>query len=199
MGLVDFGVAEMMDEQGCASQGGDWRVRSPEAYASARFTASADIYAAAVTLYFLLSGRWPFDQPTHPELEAAITSGSYPALRDVAPHVSKALAQVVKVGMSLDPTARYCSAAAFDTALGMLPARSRSITPLAPHATHLRCWSTVGAGSEMRVCVVASTVQGRVSISTRREASGARVVRFCSECTETELGVRLRRVFDDLR
>lgn len=197
--LGDFGIAALMDHAGTADAHGDMQIRAPELFTGDRALVASDVYSAACTLYALVAGRLPFEGITQQaDLEAAIVKGTYVPIRDLAPHVSQALANKIKSGMALDPAERFSSAAAFDSALA-LPRQTRQFTPLPPHDGHLRCWTVTGGASELRVCVLAGTRPRRVSVETRHESSGNRVAKHCFETTAGELARRLRTVFHDLR
>jgi serine/threonine-protein kinase len=198
--LGDFGVAVLMDRLGTAAPSGDQRIWAPEFFTGGQASVLSDIYAAACTLYALVAGRLPFQGFTMlADLANAVTNGSYVAVRDVAPHVSQALAEKIRKGMSLNPSERFQTAAEFDHALA-LPARSRRFTPEStPHPGHLRCGTVSGSGSNSRVCVLPRAAVKRVLVETRYERSGNRVVQHCFESTYAELPRRLRAVFNDLR
>jgi len=193
--LGDFGAAKLMDDSGLVSCGGDPRVRAPEAISTGKQGAPADIYGAAVALYSVLTGRWPFDQQLQIDLNEAIVSGTRPPLRELAPHVSRSLAAVVDRALHVDPAARYATAAAFDSALGSLPVRTNRFTPLSEHAGHERCWSVEGKSS-LYVCLV-KDAGTRVEVTHKK--SGRRVGRYGGDCAAPKVGPVLRKTFDELR
>jgi eukaryotic-like serine/threonine-protein kinase len=198
--LGDFGAAALMDGDGTAEISGDMRLRAPELFSGGRASVASDIYAAACTLYALVSGRLPFAGITQiADLTEAVTKGSYPPVRDVAPHVSQALADKIKTGMALDPLRRFSSAAEFDNAL-VLPARARRFTPIPLHSGHLRCWQVSGQGQSVRVCVHAAADPKCFTIETRYESSRNRIRQHCLDSVaERELAKRLRAIFNSLR
>jgi eukaryotic-like serine/threonine-protein kinase len=197
--LGDFGVAILMERDGTAEPAGDPQIQAPEFFTGGRATIASDIYAAACSLYALLTGRFPYAGiRLQSELEAAIIAGGHAPVRALAPHVSQALADKVKIGMAIDPSARFGSAAAFDTALA-LPRRARRFAPTRPHTGHSRCWTVTGSGEAMQVCVLPAASTNRVSVETRYQGSGNRIRRHCLETTERQLPSRLRQIFNDLR
>lgn len=193
--LGDFGIAALVNERGEAPILCSPHIRAPETFDSGLSTVASDIYAAGVTLYFLLAGRWPFDHAENAELERAIRSGEGPALRDVAPHVSAALSRLVSQSMDLEPARRFVSASAFDTALGRLPASVNQITPMAPHEGHDSCWNVAGRRTRI-VCV--SGLEA-VSVEVRYAESGRRVNALCTKLTRNRLLPHLRKLFNALR
>lgn len=189
--LGDFGIAVSVDANGEAAARGDPRYVSPESFTGS-INKRADIYAAGVSLWELLTGRRAFPQVTNGALRAAIEAGDLPPLRDVAPHVSLALARIVRKAMSVDPADRFASAEEFDNALGALPPRQTQIFPLIPHAGHDRCWQTAGR-RKLMVCVSGT------SIDVRQLSSGRAVKEHCSAPPTARLESTLRSVFDALR
>ncbi|WP_370039592.1 serine/threonine-protein kinase [Nocardioides sp.] len=198
--LGDFGVAELMDASGTADPHGDPFIRAPELLTGGRASVASDVYSAACTLYAILAGRSPFAGiTTKPELEAAIIGANYPALRDLAPHVSQALADKVRIGMAVDPATRFASAAAFDSALA-LSATAYTFTPQPPHVSHERCWLVAGRGTPLAVCVIGDGTGRRVDVEARHAAgSKSRVRKHCFQTTRSNLSKNLRAVFSDLR
>lgn len=139
--LGDFGAVALMDTNDKAPVGGDHLIWAPEFFTGARASIASDIYASGVTLYALLAGRMPYSGIKQlVDLGDAIVKGAYEPLRDIAPHVSIALADRVKTAMSLNPSDRFNSAAEFDNALALQP-RARRFIPVPVHAGHLRCWT----------------------------------------------------------
>lgn len=196
--LGDFGIAALMDSAGSATPDGDPRIWAPEFYQGARSTVASDIYAAAVTLYALLAGRMPFNQTYQADLDAAIQAGDCPDIRDLAPHVSQALADKVRQGMSLEPSERYASASLFDSKLGGLPSRQRHFAPIPAHQGHDRCWQVEGKGAAMYVCVAVPQGSPRIDIETRRVNSGTRMTQHCDQVKMKNLPARLRKIFNAL-
>ena len=61
--LLDFGIASMAgDELGIESLAGTPSFIAPELYQGGEFTHGCDAYAAAVSLYFALTGRYPYGE-----------------------------------------------------------------------------------------------------------------------------------------
>ena len=97
--LGDFGIAALMDAAGTADAHGDMRIGAPELLTGGRASIVSDVYSAACTLYALLAGRLPYEQGNP---VTAIIGGQCRPLRDLAPHVSRALADKVRKGMAVD-------------------------------------------------------------------------------------------------
>ena len=196
--LGDFGSAEFMDGSGSAGVAGDPRVRAPEMWAGGRSSVASDIYASAVSLYALVSGEMPFQQLTMPDLERAITTGDFLPIRDRAPNVSRALAQVIQQGLDVDPRNRFRSASEFDSRLGALPTRSRHFAPTPAHPGHVRCWTGTGTGSDIHVCL-ADTSGGRsMEVVVKHMPAERRITRLCRPVTTATASAVLRRTFEQL-
>lgn len=203
--LGDFGVAAIMRADGTADEHGDIEIRAPEAFGGV-CSVVGDIYSLGATLYFYLSGQFPHSWGDYgPDLAAfckSVASGA-PDIRDVAPHVSRTLATVVRTALSIDPDVRYQSASEFALALSRVRAPKRSVRRVAPHDPAGQCWEVspvAGSGTTIHVCsspaagVVPSTP---VTIEVRRVGS-TRVKKHCQTTTIRKAPVRLRAIFDDI-
>jgi eukaryotic-like serine/threonine-protein kinase len=194
--LGDFGVAHIGDEYGAVPAGGDYRVRAPEMWSTDTGTAQSDVYSAGVTLYYLLSGRYPVEG-TPNAIRDAVTTGNYADVRDVAPHVSLALAQRVRTAISVDPADRFGSAEEMHGSLGRLPAMQREWVRVTTHAGHVECWEGVGVGGapSRRTCVIPEADGASFTVETRRmTATAPRVTSLCTTVrTRGDVLVALRR------
>jgi serine/threonine-protein kinase len=79
----------------------------------------ADLYAAAATLYRLLTGRHLYDfgdLPAAKRLTKILFDAPMP-IRDHRPDIPEPLAQAIHHALGKDPAARFPDAAAFRTAL----------------------------------------------------------------------------------
>lgn len=83
-------------------------------------TYEADLWAATVTLYELLTLRRPFMGSTPEEVFAAIRGRLCPPLRELRPEASEALEQVIERGFAVERADRFPSAEAFAQALAPL-------------------------------------------------------------------------------
>lgn len=118
--LGDFGVARaLVGGPNPTEITGKPFYLSPELLAG-EVTYEADLWAATVTLYELLTLRRPFTGRTPEEVFAAIRARRYPPLRELRPDASEALAQVIDRGFAAERRARFRSADAYAQALAPL-------------------------------------------------------------------------------
>lgn len=189
--LGDFGAAENMESDGTAAAAGNQLCRAPEGYAG-RVTASSDLFSAGVTLWRLLTGRWPFEASTEHELLALMSQGGL-RLRDEAPHVHRSIARVVETALDPDPARRPPTADAMADLLAGTTTHARN------WVCHLRDESTVEYrttdGSSPISVAVAANGSGRI-VTARYLKSDRRISDGCFETTERKLAQRLRVVFD---
>ena len=175
--LGDFGLAELMDPAGLASWGGTPNTMAPEVAAGGQTSVRSDVYSLGASMYALLAGRYAHDGPNGPACCAAVVAGPPPRLRDIAPHVTLALAARIETAMERNVTKRYPDAAAFDAALGELPLVSRNWRWTDEHVpTHNACFrgESRGSGVDATVCVVANG--RRFAVEARHQPSGNRIL-----------------------
>jgi serine/threonine-protein kinase len=123
--VADFGLARVFDEcklSGLTMQGevgGTPAFMAPEQVTHFRdVRPAADQYAAAATLYHLLTAAYPHDLPPriYGQLAHIVSTDPVP-IRDRRADLPAALAAVVHRGLARDPADRYPDTAAFRAAL----------------------------------------------------------------------------------
>jgi serine/threonine-protein kinase len=198
--LGDFGLAYQLDADGTAPADGSPHTIAPEMWESGRGTKASDIYSMGVSTYRLLTGRWPFDADSREELKRLAVEGRFVRLRDLAPQLSRRLADRVEAAMARDPAGRPAWREMHE-ALGQHGVVSRVWRRHSPHNGHEQCWDEIGPNSATRhaVCVFAKTA--KLAGIEVRHADGAQH-RITSKCRESvdrgRLGSSLRDVFDHL-
>ena len=124
--VTDFGIAhETRDEAGARTFAGTPAYMAPEQAAGEPATPLSDLYALGVTLFEMVTGSLPFSATSTAGLLAARLLSDAPDVRERAPAVSPAFAEIVKKVMSKDPALRYASAEALGTSLSALIVSSR--------------------------------------------------------------------------
>jgi hypothetical protein len=103
---------------------------SPEQVRAERLDGRTDVYSAAATLYFCLTGRAPHQTGDAAATLARIASDPAPSLRAVRPEVPAALDAVVLRGLERDRQRRWQSLDAFRAALA--PFVPSQLTPAGP-------------------------------------------------------------------
>lgn len=140
--LLDFGISKVRNAGGLPTDPGVAMgtpgYMAPEQFFGAKDAdGRADVYAAGVILYELLSGRRPFTGRTFERIAHEVTTTPAPPLATIAPHLPFSLCAVVDHALARDVDARLPSARAFTDALRTAagpasnPVLSRSD---APHA-----------------------------------------------------------------
>jgi serine/threonine-protein kinase len=122
--VTDFGIAKVLggSKTMATADGsvlGTPAYMAPEQAEGSELTAQVDVYATGTMLYEMLSGRLPFarGESMMAMLVARITHDP-PPLRDLAPMVPAALADVVMSAIARDPAQRLRSAEEFGCVLG---------------------------------------------------------------------------------
>ncbi len=166
--LMDFGLTHAYGTDGDAS--GTPVYMAPELLQGQPATIATDIYAIGVTLFYLLTKRYPVDGADVAALRAAHASGSNRTLLDVRPDLPEPLARVVETAISASPAERFASTgrmiAALSEAIGL--GSPAALAPSAARPRRLRPWMlapVVIAGALLAVAFV------RWAAPTRGDAS----------------------------
>lgn len=118
--IIDFGIARAVDRTSHTRHGvvkGKVAYLSPEQLAGGGADHRADIYAAGVVLYELLTGRLPFEGRTDLVTIARIRRGEFPRAAEVNPLVPARLEGIAQRAMAKDLRDRFQSAADMACAL----------------------------------------------------------------------------------
>src|SRR5688500_10051381 len=129
----------------------------------------ADIYAVGATLYYLLTGRAPFDAPDLPQLFKKVTSETAVPPRQLRGDIPARLSSVVMQCLSKTPAARPASYPALADALRPFLARDDRPAPLVPRmlAGVLDAWIIVGIPVGFVTALLADPLSGdpRITVS----------------------------------
>jgi serine/threonine-protein kinase len=174
--LMDFGAGKDL-RAGSPYQTTDFAgtplYLAPEIFSGAQRAQATDIYALGVLLFHLVTDSYPVQGRTVDDVERAHARGERTHLRDVRPDLPDSFVSVVERALARDPTDRYQTAGAFESALARSPdqhAARRFLTP--PRIITALVLAALVAG------VVSTVLAGRfVQIADRGwRQDGSRVV-----------------------
>jgi serine/threonine protein kinase len=157
----------ILDEDGTTGPNGSYCTVAPEVLKDdGRCSVSSDVYSLAATTFYLLSGEYPVDHRIpKAEQRDRLLASSIRSLTTVAPHVPRAVASVVRRGMSIDPAARQRSAEEFGNALATA-AHGRRDWRRVEHPGHVYCAEGTSRDRPRAVGICAQFV-GRSEIAVR--------------------------------
>ena len=183
--LADFGVARIQDSgDATRTQGsivGTLKYMSPEQLEGRPIDARADLFAAGVVLYQLLTGQRPFDGDTDFAVIQKIVNHTPAAPTSYNPKLPPAIDAVVAKALAKSRDMRYVSALNFSAALqaactqasditiapnAVLPGKGNNITwtaTMMPGESLVATESGVGAGSGTASGVTSGTSASLVS------------------------------------
>jgi serine/threonine-protein kinase len=137
-----------------------------------------DVYSLGATAYWLLAGRPPVDLrgiTSFPAKMAAAATQTPPRLRDVAPHVPAAVANIIEKAISKNPADRYSSVKELSAALGSRSTKPRRWRRTNEHPGHIGCWRGEQPGrSTYILCLEQGSKPTACTVTTRHE-TGAKV------------------------
>jgi uncharacterized RDD family membrane protein YckC len=123
----DFGLAKSLVQEGHLTRTGTFLgtlfFASPEQVRGDSLDPRTDVYSVAATLYYLLTGRAPFQSQDAAATLARIVADPAPSLRTLRPELSPALDKVVLRGLERDRERRWPDLESFRQALlALVPA-----------------------------------------------------------------------------
>ena len=150
--LLDFGVAKAAGRLQATLEGqikGKLGYMAPEQLSGFEVDRRADVYAAAVVLWEMLTGERAFGGDAPPDVIRSVLSRDVPAPSSIVPELSRSLDDVVMRGMARDKTSRYPGARE------MVAALERAIPPAS--ASAVGAWVAVRAADALarRVAIIA--------------------------------------------
>jgi hypothetical protein len=115
--LMDFGAGEFRSLPNEGRRLGTPLYLAPEIITGGAATVQTDIYALGVLLYYLVTGQFPVNGSSLPELVLAHARGTRRHLRDARPDLPGSFVNIVQRAIDPDPRRRFQSAGDFHAGL----------------------------------------------------------------------------------
>ena len=128
--VTDFGIARVIEAAPLTATGlllGTAQYMSPEQVVGEAVDARSDVYSLGVVAFHALTARFPFQSETASAVLVAHVTKTPPRLRDVAPSVPQALADIVDRCLAKEPGDRFQSAEELRAALSQAGAEPKSV------------------------------------------------------------------------
>ncbi|MFZ2296277.1 MAG: serine/threonine-protein kinase, partial [Polaromonas sp.] len=134
--LADFGVARIQDSgeatRTLGTMVGTLKYMSPEQVQGRPVDARADLFAAGIVLYQLLTGRRPFDGDSDFAVIQQVVGHSPAAPSSVNPSLPAAIDAVVAAALAKSRKQRFATAQEFSAALQAASREASDLTVIAP-------------------------------------------------------------------
>jgi serine/threonine-protein kinase len=174
--VLDFGISKVMTEELTTVRGflGSPAYMSPEQIREANSVdARADLWAAGVVLFELLTGRTPFGGRTLPAVLTNIAIQPTPSVRLIRPDVPIGLEVVIQKCLEKDPDDRYQSADELAKDLALFLPRKTVARPERPAR---RTWVDRGGawlGAAGVTLIILAGVLGLLHLAAATDASSS--------------------------
>ncbi len=114
--LADFGIARILSQDDRMTMTGALvgspNHMAPEVVEGREADARSDVFSLGTILYWLCTGRLPFEAPNPSATLHRLVTGDFPDPRGVNPALGEPLARLINACLALDPGARPAGAAA---------------------------------------------------------------------------------------
>ena len=128
--VTDFGIARVIEAAPLTATGlllGTAQYMSPEQVVGESVDARSDVYSLGVVAFHALTARFPFQSETASAVLVAHVTKTPPRLRDVAPSVPQAVADIVDRCLAKEPGDRFQSAEELRAALSTVGSAPKSV------------------------------------------------------------------------
>lgn len=130
--VTDFGIARLAETAPLTATGtvlGTVHYMSPEQVNGEPLDGRSDLYALGVLAFYMLSGRFPFDNEAASAVLVAHVTRRPPSLKSVIPSIPSDVAAIIDKLLSKSPDDRYLAAADLIEALRTADVASHSVAP----------------------------------------------------------------------
>jgi tetratricopeptide (TPR) repeat protein/tRNA A-37 threonylcarbamoyl transferase component Bud32 len=149
--------------------------------------AASDVYSLGATLYCLLTGRAPFEQPDLTAILRAVQRGEFPPPRRLDPSLDQALEAACLKAMALAPENRYASARALAEDVERFMADEPVSAWREPFGRRARRWTRRNRTAMAAAAVaLAATVAGLATVAGVQTRANNKLTRSQAE-TQTAL------------
>lgn len=128
--LADFGLAKRIHSSSQTWMAGTPYFMAPELFAGDRATTQSDVYAAAVTFFYLLTGTLPFRAPSLRQVIALHSEAPVPDARLLRRELPDRAAEILSRGLAKKPGDRHRDAAELHAEIGALVGSLRQLDDL---------------------------------------------------------------------
>lgn len=130
--IIDFGIAKVIRDSGSDKgiSAGTVIYMSPEHVSGAQIDLRSDIYSLGVNLFFILSGRKPYDVNLSSEfiIQEKIKKEPLPSLKNIVPSITDGLESIIFKATEKNPNNRFQNCEEFIDALKNFKTYSSSST-----------------------------------------------------------------------
>lgn len=112
--LMDFGIAQLRDQEGMTMTGhliGSPAFMSPEQACGEKVDQRSDIFSLGLVMFWMTTGRMPFEVTTTPAVIRAISEGDFESPQSYNPQISNRFCRLIERTLSTSQEGRPQSAA----------------------------------------------------------------------------------------
>lgn len=163
--ISDLGLSKLMQSQDMvASTSGSIFYMSPEVLGKEGASFPADIWSAGVTLYEMVTGQLPFDDPPDVRIGVLVNKiqqEPYAKAADVCPDVPAWLSEIIDIALAKNPQERFASMEEMADALRSSGEQRPDFDSEAAKAQSLLQGSSFGQKEEQWLCGLIDRFPGR--------------------------------------